>query len=363
MKRINDEVMSTLARAAPNLEVLDLSYVRELHNSALDAFVSCEEDEVDYETILLTPRDIGRDSGDSMRYRRRITRLRHLSVSACELLTDIACSNLAHTMPCLEYFEMAGIGADLKDEGLVRLLNTTPLIRRLDLEDACDIGDTVLAALTPTPVPDPRSKSTPEPGQALECLIISYASNVTDDALLGLIRGCPHLTALEVDNTRISAAVLKEFVRLSRKRRLVDARVVAIDCRSIGDTVVKDMTGITRPRKGWRSYEARKLGYLDSRDGEDLKVGQDECDEQRVVLKTFYSWQVVDAVRAARDKRHKSSPRRPANDSAGSASDSDDFFSTSGRARWWTPSGRRTSGNASPSRAFDNHDRESCRIM
>jgi hypothetical protein len=52
-----------------------------------------------------------------------------------------------------------------------------------------------------------------------------------------------------------------------------------------------------RSRKGWRSWEARKLGYLDGRDEEDLKVGQDECDEKRVVIKSFYSWQIVDDVR------------------------------------------------------------------
>jgi hypothetical protein len=53
-----------------------------------------------------------------------------------------------------------------------------------------------------------------------------------------------------------------------------------------------------RPRNGWRSWETRKLGYLDGRDEEDLKVGQDKCDEKRVVIKSFYSWQIVDDVRA-----------------------------------------------------------------
>jgi F-box/leucine-rich repeat protein 2/20 len=38
-----------------------------------------------------------------------------------------------------------------------------------------------------------------------------------------------------------------------------------------------------------RSWEARKLRYLDGRDEEDLKVGQGECDEKRVVIKSFYS--------------------------------------------------------------------------
>ena len=38
---------------------------------------------------------------------------------------------------------------ELKEEGLVRLPNTTLRIQRLDIEDACDITDAVLDALMP----------------------------------------------------------------------------------------------------------------------------------------------------------------------------------------------------------------------
>jgi F-box/leucine-rich repeat protein 2/20 len=371
LKHANDAMMHTLGKAAPYLEVLDLSYVRQLHNSALEAFVSCEMDEehLGVETIWLTAREAGRDTNDSNNYRRRVTRLRHLSVSSCVLLTDIACSNLAHSVPQLEFLEMASIGAELKDDGLIKLLNTTPFIRRLDLEDASDISDSVIAAITPASVPDSPARLTmpltseaePEPGHALEQLVISYASNVTDDALLALIRSCTRLTVLEVDNTRMGADVLKEFVLLSSKRQMVDSKIVAIDCRGIGESVVKDLSGSTRPRKGWRAYDARKLKYLDGRD-DDLKVGQDECDEKRVVLKTFYSWQTVDAVRSAREKRRKSTLRRAANDSNGSMTDSDDF---SGRAtRWWSPGTRRPTGSGAglpPTMPEMNND--GCRIM
>jgi len=339
-----------------------LSYVRDLHNSALEAFISCsDEDDTQFETVLLTAREAGRDPNDSTKYRRRVTRLRHLSLSSCVLLTDNACSILAHTVPRLEFLEMASIGTELKDDGLVRLLNTTPFIRKLDLEDASEITDTVIAALTPGSVAGTESPGLcdpPEPGRALEYLSVSYAANVSDDALISLIQNCPRLSVLEADNTRISGNVLKEFVRLSRKRKMVDPVAVVIDCRGIGENLVKELSGSTRPRHGWRSYEARKLGYVDGRDKEDLKIGRDECDEKRVVLKSFYSWQTVDAVRAAREKRRKA--KRVANASSGSTSDSDDLIS--GRGRWWS-SGRRSSGNTSPTVPDTNNDRDQCRLM
>jgi F-box/leucine-rich repeat protein 2/20 len=84
--------------------------------------------------------------------------------------------------------------------------------------------------------------------------------------------------------------------------------MVAIDCCSMNDGVVKKLADLTCPRLGLesiRTYEARHLAYLDGRDDEALGVGQDECDPRRVALKTFASWQTVDAVAAARSKQRK----------------------------------------------------------
>ncbi|KDQ63186.1 hypothetical protein JAAARDRAFT_119601 [Jaapia argillacea MUCL 33604] len=367
LKRITDSTMEVLGRAAPDLEVLDLSYSPDLHNSALDAFVACAEDEMLTDTVLLSARDLGRDPGDSTRYRRRVTMLRHLSLSSCTLLTDIACSNLAFAVPRLEFLELAGLSSDLKDEGLIRLLNSTPNLRRLDLEDAVEISDAVIRTITPAILeeenPEPLE---PQVGQALEHLIISYAANVTNDALLSLIRNCRRLRILEADSTRISASTLKEFVKLARSRQTLNAKMVAIDCRGIGESVVSQLSESVRPRHGWRAWEARKLGYLDGRDEEGLDVGQDECDEKRVILKTFYSWQTVDAVKAARDKRRKSNTKRTANGSSAS-SGPEDYFSlvspSSGRSRWWSPGGRFRSGSSSPTFLDAGHDRDGCTIM
>ena len=372
LKGVNDDMMRSLGRAAPHLELLDLSYTT-VHNSALEAFVSCTgEDAANFDVVSLSAHEAGRDSANPGRYWRRVTKLRHLNLNACILLTDHACSHLAHAVPKLEFLELAGIGPELRDDGLVRLLNTTPHIRRLDLEDATDVTDAVLEALTPTPTPAPAATSPtsrrnvsappPEPGHALEHLILAYA-NVESDALSELIRACPKLRVLEADNTRMTGLVLKEFVHTMRQRRTQNAKIVANDCRSVGEHAVKEVASHTRPRMGWRSWHARKLAYLDGRDDEGLSVGQDECDPGRVVVKTFYSWQTVDAVKAAREKKRLSGSRRGANASA-SSTGSEVISSSSGRARWWSPGGRRSVTLNTPS-LLDNADRsgEGCTIM
>ena len=359
LKGITDGTMSALGKAAPYLEVLDLSYCRDLHNSSLDAFVACREDFA-LGSISLTAWQAGRNPNEGRRYRRRITRLRYLSLSSCALLTDIACSHLAYAMPQLELLELGGIGRELKDDGIIRLLETLPNLRKLDLEDAIDITDNVLHAITPHPLSDNIRRNHRVPGHALEHLIVSYAVELSNDAFLALMRNCTRLRVLEADSTRISAVAIKEFVKLARDRSTLDATMVAIDCRSMSEAIVTELAGLTRPRLGWRAYEARRLAYLDGRDDEGLGVGQDECDSQRVVLKTFASWQTVDAVTVARSKRRKGWRRRDADPSSGSSIIEDALPL---RSRWWSPGGRRSSGTNSPNLSDINSEREGCTIM
>ncbi|KAL1748927.1 hypothetical protein HDZ31DRAFT_28542 [Schizophyllum fasciatum] len=335
LKHVDEDMMLPLGRAAPALEVLDLSYARQLRNSALDAFVACSEDEdtsaLGVDTVPLYAREIGREGGD--RFRRRVTRLRHLALSACPLLTDVACSNLAYSVPDLEFLELAGLGSSLESDGLARLLRTTPSVRRLDLEDASEITDDVLEAITPGDADDTEEEQ--QPGHALEHLTVSNAGELGDAALRALIRGCKNLRVLEADGTQISASVMRKFVQTARERSIQNARIVAIDCRGIGEAIVKDLAPVTRPRQGWRAYGARKLKYLDGRDdiAVDIKDAQDECDEARVVLQTFHAWLAVDAVAAAREKVRRSQ-RRHHNASASSDQ------AGMGTMRWWQPGGR-----------------------
>ncbi|KAF9650345.1 hypothetical protein BDM02DRAFT_3072826, partial [Thelephora ganbajun] len=385
LRRVDDDVMEKMGRACPELEVLDLSYAKDLHNSAVDAFGPALEWNHRQESILLTSKEAGRDPGDPTKYRRRITQLRHVNFSSCTLLTDIAASHLAHAVPRLEFFEMGGVGGDVKEEGLIRLFKTTPWIRKIDLEDAADVGDALIQALTPDPssldivspaLPVLVDGPAPQPGHALEDLIISHAIGVNNDALLALVRGCTRLKVLEADGTRILPGTVKEFVKLSRERGMRDARLVAIDCRSVGDGATNEIFSLIRPRVGWRAYGAKKLGYLDSRDDENAEsVVMDECDPERVVVKTFYTWQVVDQVKAVREKRAK------ANKAAGKARDrrnrTSDDLGVGGvggggglggaRMRWWPGAGggrsSRFAGAGTPTILETGPDREGCILM
>ncbi|KAH9004141.1 hypothetical protein EDB86DRAFT_3062473 [Lactarius hatsudake] len=300
--------MTTLGKAAPYLQVLDLSYCRDLHNSSLNAFANHS--------------------------------LRHLSLSHCILLTDIACSHLAHAAPQLELLELGGIGGELKDDGVVRLLDTLPNLRKLDLEDASDITDNVLHAITPPSIDDVGCDRVP--GHALEHLIVSYANQLTNDGFLALMRNCTRLRVLEADSTRLSASSVKEGTHAT-------ATMVAIDCRSMNEALIKELADSIRPRLGWRSYEGTPA----------LGVGQDECDSRRVVLKTFASWQTVEAVATARNKRRKGWRRRDANLSGSSSVE--EAIQT--RSRWWSPGGRRLSGTNSPGLLETNSERDGCTIM
>ncbi|KAK2461468.1 hypothetical protein APHAL10511_005931 [Amanita phalloides] len=367
LRKVSDGMMSTLGKAAPYLEVLDLSYARHLHNSALEEFIKCDTNDkaevLGVKIATISAREAGRESGNKDFHRRRVTRLRHLSLSHCVLLTDMACSNLAYSVPRLEFFEMAGIGADLKDDGLIRLFRTTPYIRRIDLEDASDITDRVLEEISPYPVhieaQAKGSRITCKPGHALEHLILSHANQISDEALLCLIQNCPRLRCLEADNTRMGAAVLREFVQSRRERKILKAKIVAVDCRGVSDSLVKELSESIRPRMGWRSYAARKLMYLDARDdnAEYLKIGQDECDEKRVVVKSFYTWQIVDFVHIAREKRRRSMKRVTSNSS--------DYEDSTRRTRWWSPGGRRlsNSGRDTPQNITDMNGNDGCLLM
>ncbi|KAK7058597.1 hypothetical protein VNI00_002233 [Paramarasmius palmivorus] len=396
LKNITDSVMATLGKATPFLEVLDLSYSRQLHNSAVEAFVLCDTSGGTEEYYGCKTIAVSRDTRDGPCVRKRVTALRHLNLSCCTLLTDNACEMLVGTVPQLEFFEMAGIGEDLKDDGLVKLLETTPMIRRLDLEDASDITDTVLEVLTPS-MEDPLLSGEDadadgddivEPGHALEELVISWASNLTETALISLIRSCRRLRRVEADNTRMGTAVVKEFVEASRKRGIVNAKLGVVDCRQVGDHIIRELSADIRPRMGWRGWEARKLKYLDGRDfgcrpqwevdagmpkekEKDpdkeliMKVaqGQDELDERRVVVKLYSTWQTVWATR---EKRRKENAKKKAN--AESDSEADVFGSRvfgRGSARWWAPGGRRSrpgSGTNSPS-PFELNANDGCLIM
>uniref|UniRef100_V5EN44 Uncharacterized protein n=2 Tax=Kalmanozyma brasiliensis (strain GHG001) TaxID=1365824 RepID=V5EN44_KALBG len=409
----DSETLAQLGRHWPNLEVLDLSYCSDINDAAVAALVSSEGDVVSEKGhfVTLTPRQAGSQQDDEV-VRRSFPHLRKLVLSSCRALTDRACISLAHAVPSLEVLEMANIGAALKDAGLVKLFATTPQLQKLDLERATHITDAVLSALTPPEthaeafglaVPDRdtlmqgtrgrgsllhmarRSASRrrqaspsvsgataeeeapptydeeavaaliPATGAHLTHLILSSANRTTAEAMLMLINRCPFLIHLEVDDTHADNEMALQFVQLARYRKMRNAYLSLIDCRSFTRDTYSQLShsggsadGGVRPRNGTRGYAFRHFGYDDPEpsmavaaatnvlathgsertqseqatsaanagalvETRDRERAHDECNELKPVLKSFWGWQMVDArikqrckaeQRAAAHRRH-----------------------------------------------------------
>lgn len=295
LKNMSDEIVGDIAERFPELEVLDLSHSRELTDEAMYYFTSVRHDH----DPVVNVSHLGHNT--SRNEIRRVTRLRQLSISGCRRLTDTACEALVFACPKLEILELASIGAGLKDQGVVSLLKTTPLLRKLDLEDANELTDRVLAVITP-PAPRPNTTQTGT-GAVLEHLILSYVSNVTDAALLLVIKNCSRLGQLEVDNTSVGDAVIREFIQTRRAREMKGASVGAVDCRTVGRQVIQETAQLTRPRRGYRAWWARSLNYRDDDISSVRSRGLIECDDSRVVVHAFYAWAALDEAERADRRR------------------------------------------------------------
>jgi F-box/leucine-rich repeat protein 2/20 len=201
-----------IGRCMPNLEVLDLSYSQYIDDDELLDFVKISPDmaatawgtndslHIAPKIVRLRPSQAGLPRTAAEEHGlvyRRITHLKHLSLSRCPLVTDQGCHYLAHAVPDLELLEVAYAGARLHDDGMIGLLGSCPKIRKIDLEGAADITDRLIAALTP---PKPGSTRPGNvAGQQLESLSIGFAVAVTTDAVLRLLRHCPKLSYLGLD--------------------------------------------------------------------------------------------------------------------------------------------------------------------
>jgi F-box/leucine-rich repeat protein 2/20 len=297
---MSDDVLAHLGAHLPDLVDLDLSCSPWISDDGIAAFVHCDED-LAAEKIEITAGHLGRRSTEGGIFFRRITRLRALWLSGCSGLTDRSCEHLAYAVPQLELFSMSNIGSGLRDDGLVTLFKTTPLIRKVDLEFAFELSDRTVNALTP---PDPTFVGKGiHPGSRLEHVVFSHVFNLSDAAVSLLIRNCTRLVVLEIDNTHLTDAVAREFIRTVRMRKIRGAELGAVDCRSIGRQVVNELAGQTRTRRGSRSWPSSQFSYHEA------GRGLCEYDDSKVVLHSYWSWVRVDEadreLRARGKKRNK----------------------------------------------------------
>ncbi len=222
-----------------------------------------------------------------------LPRLRHLNLSSNTDLTDRAMVYLTGCTPLLEILELADIGEGMDEEGVVKLLKTTPMIRKVDLEGA-GVGDGVVEALSPPLSQRGLGESTfshrKTPGFQLDTLLLSHTSP-TSESLFTLLETRSSLTNIAIDGTtRVSQSFIREFIKLNRRRGTRGAEINAIDCRCVGESLLKEFgvngagwddaanaeansgkgkkgkgKGWIRARRGERSFEgAVVVGYVDA---------------------------------------------------------------------------------------------------
>ncbi|CAE6479295.1 hypothetical protein ACGC1H_006811 [Rhizoctonia solani] len=304
----SDSAIAAYVDIQPTAAQIERSRVAELESWARSRSKGGkrEKGHIELEFVTLTAREAGLDPTLAGPFYRRRTALRHLNLSNCRRLTDAGLASLAHGVPNLEILEVSGI-AEIGQPGLVKLLKTCKDIRRLDLEET-SVGDSVLEALTPPMELDEEDEEDADeesiqiamkadeshPGHALTHLVLSHCTSpqLTSTALAQLVRACPKLTVLSLDGTQVDDRVVRFFVCAAQARGLLGAEVGATDTRHVARAGLPPPTS-TRPRRGVRTWESRGIGYVDGRDWPD---GEDECDERRVILKTYWSWQGVDAT-------------------------------------------------------------------
>ncbi|KAF2680411.1 RNI-like protein [Lentithecium fluviatile CBS 122367] len=178
-------------------------------------------------------------------------RLKHLDLTRCRGITDDGIKSLVGNVPFLEGLQLSKCHS-LNDASLISLLPTLPVLTHLDIEELDGLTNEVLKTLANSPC-------TPH----LQHLCISYCELLGDTGMLPVLKACPKLSSLEMDNTRISDLVLAEAAACIRTRNRsaraltgserpsIGLRIVAYDCANVTWTGVREVLSrnaeITRP--------------------------------------------------------------------------------------------------------------------
>lgn len=325
LRDVDEGTMQAIGKHLPDLETLDLSYSTGLTDQCIAALVEhagpSEPSPSDGEIRLyveLTARQAGirvtEWTPDGF-YRAVFPNLKHLNLSYTGI-TDRTCSSLAFgALPSLETLQLAG-NQNIKDDGLISLIDSSPRLRKLDLEGLVLVTNDTALALIP-------GDNLSLPGAELTHLILSQQT-VDSPTLLALVKGCPKLYHLELDDTRANDAIAFQCFSLIRQRAAAarsqsvngiryksdapQAYLSVIDCRRLTRQACNAMlaSGRIRPRVGHRSPSFNQFEYGDpdlaspplttslGLSEQTRNMLADECNPERVCVKSFWYWQALD---------------------------------------------------------------------
>lgn len=221
-------------------------------------------------------------------------RLRHLDISKCRHLTDKGVQAMAYNVPYLEGFRLCQ-NTPLTDDALEELLQTTDRLTHLEVEELENLTNETLITLS-------KSKA----AKTLEHLSISYCEQMGDIGVLPLLKACPNIQSLYLDNTRISDLVLMEASEQVRNRGSTTKKsdvpkkgleLVAFDCANVTWAGVREiLQGNGRVMQGRRKsvYQTQTFMGENGQREESKRVIEIQTllyPTQVIHLKAFYGWQ------------------------------------------------------------------------
>ncbi|KAL4873319.1 hypothetical protein BDV12DRAFT_160829 [Aspergillus spectabilis] len=162
-------------------------------------------------------------------------RLKHLDLHQCSALTDDGVKSLAYNLPKIVGLQLSGC-TELTDASVVPIIQTAPHLTHLELEELEHLGNRTLVELAKSPC-----------APFLEHLNVSYCEALSDPGMLQVMKSCPSLRFVEMDNTRISDLTLTEASFRVRKRGYdenlpqIGLRLVIFDCPNVTWVGVRDI--------------------------------------------------------------------------------------------------------------------------
>ncbi|KAF2746635.1 RNI-like protein [Sporormia fimetaria CBS 119925] len=203
-------------------------------------------------------------------------RLKHLDLTRCRGISDDGILKLEGNVPFLEGLQLSKCSS-LTDEPLVGLLPTCPVLTHLELEELGSLTNDVLKTLAGSPC-----------APHLKHLCISYCENIGDAGLLPVLRSCPSLVSLDLDNTRVSDLSLAEAASQIRARNRSAQALSGSERPSIGlKMVVYDCPKVTWT--GVREVLSRNAEI--SRPPATAEDTTPTYPREIIGLKCFYNWQ------------------------------------------------------------------------
>lgn len=165
---------------------------------------------------------------------------RHLDLSRCSRLTDKGVKCLAGNVPGLCGLQLS-FCEELTDDALTGVLESTPHLTHLNLEEIDRLSNSTLQTLAQSPC-----------APKIRHLNISYCENLGDSGMLQVIKSCPKLRTVFMDNTRVSDLVLTEAAAQVRIRDrtnplatncppAIGLHLIVYDCQNVTWTGVREI--------------------------------------------------------------------------------------------------------------------------